>query len=158
MIMILGKKTLKSVENKFFNYQKIKDAIIDARAEQDSKGGFTDGDNGHSRVSDPTAIAALKHITPLHYVTIKDGLWDIKFYNPEKWISIIEYCFGVYNNSLTGELAKRRYIKHETPEFTMGEMRISSKNTYYSWRDDIAMMAVMLAVGEGIIDPTTVTE
>ena len=36
--MILGKKTLKSVENKFFNYQKIKDAIIDARAEQDSKG------------------------------------------------------------------------------------------------------------------------
>lgn len=45
--MILGKKTLKSVENKFFNYQKIKDAIIDARAEQDSKGGFTGGDNGH---------------------------------------------------------------------------------------------------------------
>lgn len=158
MIMILGKKTLKSVENKFFNYQKIKDAIIDARAEQDSKGGFTGGDNGHSRVSDPTAIAALKHITPLHYVTIKDGLWDIKVYNPEKWISIIEYCFGIYHETLTGKLAERRYLKSETPEFTMGEMGINSKSTYYAWRDDFATMAVMLAVAEGIIDSKNISE
>lgn len=156
--MILGKKTLKSVETKFFNYKKIKEAVVDARAAQDSRVGATGGSDGHSRVSDPTAISAIKHVTPLRYVTVAEGLWDFKVYDPEKWISIIEYCFGVYNNSLTGELAERRYIKHETPEFTMGEMRISSKNTYYSWRDDIAMMAVMLAVGEGIIDPTTVTE
>lgn len=156
--MILGKKTLKSVENKFFNYQKIKDAIIDARAEQDSKGGFTGGNNGHSRVSDPTAIAALKHVTPLHYVTIKDGLWEIKVYDPEKWITIIDYCFGVYGSTLTGQLVTRRYLKAESPEVTMGEMGISSKNTYYAWRDDFATLAVMLAVGDGILDSAKILE
>lgn len=156
--MILGKKTLKSVETKFFNYKKIKEAVVDARAAQDSRGGATGGSDGHSRVSDPTAISAIKHVTPLRYVTVAEGIWDFKVYDPEKWIAIMEYCFGIYHETLTGKLAERRYLKRETPEFTMGEMGINSKSTYYAWRDDFATMAVMLAVAEGIIDSKNISE
>lgn len=155
--MILGKKTLNYIESKFFNYQKIKEAIADTRALQDTKGGVTGG-GGHSRVSDPTAASAIRHLSLLHSVNIGIGLWDAKVYDPEKWVKIMDYCFAVYKNTLTGNLVERRYIKNEPPELTMRVMGISSKSTYYSWRDDFATMAAMLAVAEDLLDKERIME
>ena len=148
--MVLGKKTLQVIENKFFNYAKIKAAIIDARAEQDSKGGFTGGDSGHSRISDPTAATAIKHVSPLASVYIKDGLFDMKVHNPEKWLKVMDYTFNVYKNQLVGIMAQRRYIKGEKPDYTYDNMGIGMR-TYYDWRDDFVTQAAIFAIGEGLI-------
>lgn len=150
--MALGKKTLQFIEHKFYNYKKIKAAVAEARAEQDAKGGTTGGGNGHSRVSDPTAAVAIKHATPLACVTIKDGLFDRKIYQPEKWLEIMDYTFEVYGERLEAVMAKRRYWKQETPDFTADNMGIG-RMTYYNWRQDFLSQAAYFAAGAGLLDP-----
>lgn len=149
--MALGKKTLQCIENKFYNYKKIKAAVAEARAEQDAKGGTTGGGNGHSRVSDPTAAVAIKHATPLACVTIKDGLFDRKIYQPEKWLKVIDCTFKMYGSRLEGVAARRRYLEQEAPEFTADNMGIG-RRTYFEWRQDFLETATHLAITEGLID------
>lgn len=148
--MALGKKTIGIIESKFFNYYKIKAAVAEARAEQDAKGGVTGGDSGHSRKSDPTAVAAIKHVMPLNYVYIQDGLFEMKIYDPEKWVKIMEYTIVAYENQLIGTLANRRYFKKEKPDYTFDSMGIGQR-TYYDWRDDFITQAIFFAIAEGLI-------
>lgn len=154
--MALGKKTIKIIEHKFYNYEKIKKAVAEARAEQGSKGGITGGNNGHSRVSDPTSATAIRHAMPIACVTIQDGLYDTKIYNPEKWIKIIDYTFKIYGNRLEAVLAKRKYLKKEDVDFIVDSMLIS-KTTYYSWRLDFVTQAAFLAVAENLVDVNEIT-
>ena len=150
--MALGKKTLQYIEHKFYNYKKIKAAVAEARAEQDAKGGTTGGGNGHSRVSDPTAAVAIKHATPLACVTIKDGIFDRKIYQPEKWLEIMDYTFDMYGDRLEAAMAKRRYWAQESPDFTVDNMGIC-KGTYYVWRGDLLSQAAYFAASAGLLDP-----
>lgn len=152
--MALGKKILQIIESKFYNYKKIKAAVAEARMEQDAKGGTTGGGNGHSRISDPTASVALRHATPLAYVTIKDGLFDKKIHQPEKWLKVIDYTFKAYstNGKLIGEMAKRRYLEGEEVDFTTDMIGIE-RRTYYHWREDFLTTAGYFAVAEELINP-----
>ena len=144
--MIFGKNSITMIDRIFFNYDKIKRAVAETRAEQQKR-----KEGGGGGISDPTALAAINAISPIPFVVIEDGNFERKIYKPEIWLKIVTYTFGIFGERMEAELARRRYLKAEKPDYTADCMRIGQR-TYYDWRNDFIMQAALMAASENLLD------
>lgn len=143
----------------FWNYQKIKRAVEDARLELGyySSGGKTGGaPTNHSFVSDPTAILAMKHSAPIRQVTIDSGKTTEEVIKlPEKWLFVVEHTyrhFGEYDNT-TGDVVQcvlTKRFQNEPWPATCAKLEIT-KDKYYSARDIGIRYARECAIQLGLI-------
>jgi hypothetical protein len=139
----------KLIERRFFQYEKIKQAVWEAR--NDSGANKTGGNgSGHAFVSDPTANAAMRVVSLLPAVEIEVGKNETETIKwPEKWLAVIEATYRRYEGGVAKKILHDRY-KGETQVKTCMENFIS-KATYYFILKEIENYAMMCACQAGLV-------
>lgn len=145
----IRKYNSKLIERRFFQEDKIRRAVFEAR--HDSGGGKTGGGgSGHAFVSDPTASAAMREVSPLRAVEIELGKNETETVKwPEKWLAVIEATYRRYEKGVGAQILKDRY-RGESPVKTCMENYIS-RTTYYSVVSEIDSFAMMCACQVGLV-------
>jgi len=148
ILSTLDTRTFKKVERYFYLYEKIVQAVEEARdnalygtSHRDKTGG-----GGHCFLSDPTANRATTLADPIRRVEVDGEI--IK--RPEDWIKIVEMTRRRYSKTLMGEFIVRRYSRNEDVIKTCNEMAID-RSTYYNWREDIITFAAMACCQAGLM-------
>ena len=129
--------TIRKIESMFYREREIRKAVSDVR--QDCGNGGHTGGGGHAYVSDPTAINAIKGITPIKSVTLFDG---VVVRHPEKWLAVID---ATYNNldDLQRKAVKMRY-QGKTYNDINEKVHIS-RTVYYAMLTDARNFAIAAA-------------
>ena len=135
----------------------IKTAIVEQRV--DVQKGHTGGGAGHSKVSDPTALRAIKNITEIQVVHVQYGaivagkMDTVTIKRPEKWLRIErqvrEYYLG---NERMAKFYQLKYMKQLDRRQVLDNMKIS-KGLYYAMSGDVTRFVMMCAVAAGLIGP-----
>lgn len=133
-------------------------------------GGHTGGgSSGHSRVSDPTAMQAIRSVEPVLFIHCPfgaaiNGKRDERYIKyPEKWLRVEEITRTFYTKdrdddekgNMVKDIYTRRYLQGEYGEkwsITCAKLNISH-GIYYSVVRDIIRFAGLYAAGLGIITP-----
>jgi len=139
----------KLIERRFFQEDKIRQAVFEVR--NDSGAGKTGGNgSGHAFVSDPTASAAIREISPLRAVEIEAGKNETETIKwPEKWLAVIEATYRHYEGGIMEELLKYRYAG-ETYQWTCSKLHISN-STYYQMITEVQQFALACACQIGLV-------
>lgn len=139
----------KLIERRFFQYEKIKQAVWEAR--NDSGGNKTGGNgSGHAFVSDPTANAAMKGASLLPAVEIEVGKNETETIKwPEKWLIVIEATYRRYKDGVVEKLLKCRY-SGDPYQKTCMELHIST-TTYYQIITEVQQFALACACQVGVV-------
>ena len=129
----------KKIDFVFYNEDRIRQAIEDERSDC----GFTAGRNG-SGVGDPTASAAIKHMTPLRLVHF--GTFELEW--PEHWLKVIEMTklWSPPDVLIVGA----DYYANTERDITMAKLTIS-KTTYYRLLDSFVEHAALVAIQLSLI-------
>jgi len=146
------------IEFCFSNYGSIKNAIEEKRL--DPGGATITGGNGtgHSRISDPTAIKALRNVSELSCVTVFYGASIqgerdfIRIRRPETWLKVIDDTKKAFLGKPQLGIALRKYEQHEDWQQTCKELRIS-RGKYYAMLNDVLHQAELFAVAYGVQAP-----
>lgn len=151
--------TTEFIEFLFYNQEAISKAVYEKR--QDAGAGHTGGGgSGHSFISDPTAIAAIKNTLEIKKVVVEYGpaCGSKRIRNtrviphPEKWLKVVGAVQDMFAKKRQGELYDRRYKMSEDCEKTCKSMSIS-RGKYYAMQKDIIHAAELYAVGLGLWSP-----
>lgn len=144
----IRKYNSKLIERRFFQEEKIRRAVFEAR--HDSGGGKTGGGgSGHAFVSDPTASAAMREVSPLRAIEIETGKNETETVKwPEKWLAVIEATYRRYGDGIIGELLHRRY-SGEPYQTTCINLHIS-KSLYYQMMTEVQSFALACACQAGV--------
>ena len=147
-----------------------------------NRGGVTGGNgSGHMRISDPTAIQALRRVAEIVWIDVPYGPYygtapvcdketgiygpDRRWQNtyrlryPEKWLRVVAAIKKRYmepGNRLHNFFV-RRYVENEAWQKTCKETGIS-RGTYYVMRAEIHRAAEVYAVGCGAVKAEDVLE
>lgn len=145
----IRKYNSKLIERRFFQEDKIRRAVFEAR--YDSGGGKTGGGgSGHAFVSDPTASAAMREVSPLRAIEIELGKNETETIKwPEKWLAVIEATYRRYEGGIIEQLLKYRYAG-EPYQKTCMELHISS-STYYQMITEVQQFALACACQVGVV-------
>lgn len=139
----------KLIERRFFQYEKIKKAVWEAR---NDKGTVNTGGNGRGQVfvSDPTANAAINAAMPIPCVIIEVGENDIeKVRDPEKWLNVIAATYRRYEEGVAADVLRDRY--RGEPQVKTCMDNYISKATYYFILREIENYAMMCACQIGLV-------
>ncbi|WP_270420877.1 hypothetical protein [Acidaminococcus massiliensis] len=125
-------------------------------------GGHTGGlGSGHCRVSDPTAIKAIRLLSPVAAVDVPFGPFIagaremVHLRHPEKWLAVVS---AVEQRFLTGtgkaaDFYKSRYQDRDLWKRTCTDMHITH-GIYYAMRKEVIYYAALFAVKMGLVEPT----
>lgn len=137
--------------------QDIAEAVEEKR--QDAGGGKTGGTNGHSRISDPTALKAIRNAMEVESVRITYGA---AFYGerakktirqPERWLAVAQAVRAQQmRNEITKAFYESRYYGRNDWQQTCRELHIS-RSVYYAMRADVMAVAKLYAVHYGLFEP-----
>lgn len=149
-----------TIEFVLSHFTAIRIAVNEQRLESCGNGGHTGGNGtGHMRVSDPTAIQAIRAISALPYVEIPFGpivagrreTWELK--RPEKWLSVVEAVSDYYlHNERMKAFYESRYINNDDWHRTCKKLNLT-RASYYAMRADVLHMAELYAVQYGVLAP-----
>jgi hypothetical protein len=152
------------------NASTIKKCVEIKRLESVNGGGHTGGGtSGHSRISDPTALQAIRSVEPVSFIqcpygAMINGKRDERYIKlPEKWLKVEELTRGYYaeresddeKTLLVKEIYTRRYLNGEYGEKwdrTCADLKISH-GIYYAVVRDVVRFAGLYAAGYGLIPP-----
>lgn len=145
----IRKYNSKLIERRFFQEDKIRRAVFEAR--HDSGGGKTGGGgSGHAFVSDPTASAAMREVSPLRAIEIETGKNETETIKwPEKWLAVIEATYRHYSGGVVEQLLKRRYAGENHVQTCM-ELCIS-QNVYYCMLREAGQFTLACACQVGLV-------
>lgn len=130
---------LKKIDFVFYNREKIKKAVNEARLDRGQK-----NFNG-SGISDPTAAVVLHHLSPLHYVVIDDGRLEY----PERWLKLVELVYD--NVSDTGKaMLDGLYVHHKKSREVYESIHIEQPTFSRYWKE-IQHIQELYAVQLGLI-------
>lgn len=125
-------------------------------------GGHTGGlGSGHCRVSDPTAIKAIRLLSPVAAVDVPFGPFIagaremVHLRHPEKWLAVVS---AVEQRFLTGsdkaaDFYRSRYRDRDLWKRTCTELHITH-GVYYRLRREVIQYAALYAVKYGLVEPT----
>ena len=132
----------------FYREKQIRDAVFEKRTTGGSDLGTPMINLFSGTISDPTASKAIKNLTPLKFVTVKDGV-IIKF--PEKWLEVIDKTYNWCNRQqdCRYEVARRRY-NGEDYRKTCLDLHISEA-TQRRLLEKVRIYATLQAVQAGLI-------
>lgn len=137
----------------FENENKIRYAVYEKR--NDNCVPKTGGNNGHSRISDPTAQKAMQRVMPIFCVSIEYGVACngkrdfVKIYHPESWLKVIAETYRYYDKKKQGELLYSKYRLNESRLETCKKLGVK-KSWYTVMLNDCIRHAETLADGKGI--------
>lgn len=147
-------EALKLIEKRLSQYELIKKAVADCRADHNYNG--KSGGKGKAFISDPTANEAVSNITPLNSVVIEIDNKIIKIKKPEKWLELARAVFEHFSKhcSCSSKSIKMilyyKFIRHKNYNFICTKLEIS-KNKYYKELDKILWFALSYACQIGLI-------
>lgn len=150
------------IEFILINIEAIKKAVIESRVSGNRTGHTGGNGSGHSRVSDPTAIKAIRNISEVPVITISYGPYiagcreckTIK--HPELWIKVAESVIHYYlKNARMHDFFHRRYQLKEDWEKTCKELNMG-RGAYYAMKADVLHMAELYAVHYGLLVPASI--
>ena len=130
----------------FYHEEELKEAVLQARLDGGHNGSFVVVNNNGT--ADPTATQAVKNLTPLPVITIRDGHTVKK---PESWLIVIEktYHWCKLQKDFRYEVARRRYSDEDYRK-TCHELNISN-STRRRLLELVQMYAALQAVQLGLI-------
>ncbi len=140
-------------------------AILDAK--NAGRGGVTGGNGtGHMRVSDPTAVQALRAVQRLNALDIPYGAaiginkrWQntYRLRNPEKWLLVVAFLKKHYlsDTNPLHDFFERRYIKKEEWEKTCKDLKIK-RSRYFTMRAEVIHAGEVYAAGCGAASMETI--
>ena len=137
----------KQVDFIFYREKQIKDAVFEKR-NGNKESSLPMISLFSSGTSDPTASKAVRNLTPLKFVVLKDNV-IIKF--PEKWLEVIEktYSWCKRQPDCHYEVARRRY-NNEDYRKTCIDLHISNP-TRHRILEKVRIYAALQAVQAGLI-------
>lgn len=150
------KYNAKYIEKIFYQYDKIKQAVNEARKDPASCKTGGNG-SGHAFVSDPTANVAIKEVTPIKAVVINITKQEqMKIMEPEKWLQVVDYTYEYFCNKKTGKVTydviTRKYRKGE--DYREISMSIGiGQTTCFMYVREANQYASLCAVGLGLMTP-----
>ena len=134
-------------------------AIADVRS-SNRRGGTTGGNgSGHMKVSDPTAVQALRNLQDINVLDVPHGpaiginkRWQTTYRlrNPLKWLQVgnaLKQRYLSDTNNLH-DFFNRRYIKKEDWKKTCEELHIS-RSMYYAMKAEVIRAGEVYAAGMG---------
>ena len=139
----------------------IEAAVLEAKMGMGG-GGHTGGlGSGHCRVSDPTAIKAIRLLSPVAAVDVPFGPYVAgarerqHLRHPEKWLAVAS---AVEQRFLTGsdkaaDFYQSRYKDRDLWKRTCTELHITH-GVYYGLRKEVIQYAALYAVKYGLAEPT----
>lgn len=140
-------KYLRQIDFVFYHERELREAIVETRL-----GARTEGvikTKNSNRITNPTATQAVKNLSPLNAVNLRNG--EIVKY-PERWIIVIdktyEWCRKQKGQFL--EIAKRRYAREDYRK-TCRELSITHPTISNTMRL-VRMYAALQAVQQGLIE------
>jgi len=142
-------------------YEKdIRLAIQDAR-ESARRGGVTGGNgSGHMRVSDPTAVQALRAVQKINVLDIPYGMpyginkrWQetYRLRNPLRWLLVVGFLKKRYISDTKNPLHdffERRYVKREDWQKTCKDLGIT-RSRYFIMKAEVIRAGEVYAAGCG---------
>lgn len=139
---------LKLIKNRLCDYELIKQAVADCRA--DSNCLNKTGGGGIAYKSDPTANKAVKNLTPINKVVIIKNGKSITVRQPEKWLKLAEGVFEHFNDMQTRRIIVYRFLQEKDYKFICSKMKLS-KGKYYKQIDIILWFAMSYACQLGLV-------
>lgn len=142
-------KYFKQIDFIFYHEKQIRDAVKESRIDDVRDGSISLFPIASANsFSDPTASRALKNLTPLKSVLLKDGV-IVKF--PEKWLEVIDktYSYCKMQNDCRYEVARRRY-NNEDYRKTCIDLNVSN-TTRRRLLELVQIYAALQAVQAGLI-------
>lgn len=139
----------------FSHEQAIREAVEEKRSEQ---GGHTGGNGGHCRVSDPTAMTAIRNIDEITFVYIEYGpntgcgreRKRIRY--PERWLKVVAWTRKYYYDACRveqGRLLDMHYRQNISRDEACEQLSIGY-GKYHTMLNDVLAFAAGVAVGLGI--------
>lgn len=137
----------------------IKLALLDAKYSA-RRGGTTGGNGtGHMRVSDPTAVQALRSLRKINSLEIPYGTaiglnkrWQNtrRLYNPERWLLVVSFLKNRYlsDDNPLRDFFERRYIKKEEWQKTCEDLGIK-RSRYFVMKAEVIRAGEVYAAGCG---------
>ena len=149
-----------TIEFCLWHEKDIRLAILDAKYSR-GRGGVTGGNGtGHMRVSDPTAVQAIRAVQKLNMLDVPYGTviginkrWQntYRLHNPEKWLLVTAFLKRRYLSDTENQLHdffERRYIKKEDRDKTIKDLKITY-GRYYAMRAEVIRAGEVYAAGCG---------
>lgn len=139
----------------------IEAAVLEAKMGAGGAGHTGGMGSGHCRVSDPTAIKAIRLLSPVAAVDVPFGPYVAgarerqHLRHPEKWLEVVS---AVEQRFLTGsdkaaDFYRSRYRDRDLWKRTCTELHITH-GIYYSLRKEVIQYAALYAVKYGLAEPT----
>lgn len=139
----------------------IEAAVLEAKMGAGGAGHTGGMGSGHCRVSDPTAIKAIRLLSPVAAVDVLFGPYVAgarerqHLRHPEKWLAVAN---AVEQRFLTGgdkaaDFYRSRYRDRDLWKRTCTELHITH-GVYYSLRKEVIQYAALYAVKYGLVEPT----
>jgi hypothetical protein len=123
----------------FYNADKIKKAVAEARADKGNKSVHGSG------ISDPTAAVVLNNLSPLRYVVF-DGK---RLESPETWLILVDLVYK-HVNEIGRECLDGMYKRNETKKQTYTRINIEQSTHSRAWKE-IKHIQELYAVQLGLI-------
>lgn len=137
----------------------IESAVNEARLNDTGAGHTGGGGSGHSRVSDPTALKAIRSLLDIPAVDIPFGPLisgqreTRRIKRPEKWLKVAAAVSSYYLNSeRMADFYNDRYIILNDWKTTCREQQVT-RGAYYAMRADVLHHAELYAVQYGLLAP-----
>ena len=134
-----GSEHIRKIEFVFYNERAIREAVAEARA-----GGCAPKGRNGSGVSDPTASAAIRNVTPLKSVKVRGEQLE----QPEAWLRVVDAVYAWCDQDRLA-VAKDRYSGIDYRE-TCANLSISD-TTRRAMLQDVRHFASLCAVQMGLI-------
>ena len=139
-------KNIDRIEEMFRREKELRETVLERKL---GGGGRTGGaPTGHSYVSDPTAVGALRLAAKLNSVALFNGYI---VYQPEAWLSVIDavktWCG---RDELRSEIYRRRYKLGESYKTSCWDLHISS-STYHFLLVEIRNYALACAAQAQVV-------
>lgn len=163
MVRPLSSRADDTIEFCLSHKGQIQAAIMEARMGAGGRGHTGGVGSGHCRVSDPTALQAIRALSPVESIDVPFGPYiagvreRVHLRHPEKWLAVVsavEQRFLAGNGlTLDARFYKSRYLDGDLWRRTCDKLRITH-GTYYAYRQDVLNHAALYAVKYGLAEPT----
>lgn len=139
----------------------IEAAVLEAKMGTGGAGHTGGMGSGHCRVSDPTAIKAIRLLSPVTAVDVPFGPFiagareRVHLRHPEKWLQVVKAVEQRFlpSTGKAGEFYRSRYCDRDLWRRTCTDLHITH-GVYYAYRKEVIYYAALFAVQLGLAEPT----
>lgn len=131
---------VKFVEKMFKLAPRIRDAVLDERAQRIAK----------HHACDPTGERVVAKHMPIKRVRVSTERGGLVIENPEDWMEVFSEIYIAYSNHPIAAMARSRLEDNKSPA-AIAELMGVSRECYYGWYREFLRDAVFVASSKGLL-------